>query len=146
MDGSKALVGCDDGWLRLYDLTTGKELERQGPGPAAVQAAVWSPESGRVLSSSADKILARGRLGLVSAATLHKESIQAFAISADGAKQATVDAAGNLVISNVADGKPLGDQVLPTKIIHRLAWSVDGKELAIAGGEGALLVEAPARK
>lgn len=145
-DGSQALVGCDDGWLRRYDLVTGKELERHGPSAAAVQAAVWSPESGRVLSSSADKILARSRLGLVSAAALHKESIQALAVSADGTKQATVDATGNLVISNVADGKPLAEQILPTKIVHRLAWSVDGKQLAIAGGEGALLLETPAKK
>lgn len=145
-DGQRALVGCDDGWLRLYDLVSGKELERHGPSAAAVLAAVWSPESGRVLSSLADKMLARSRLGLVAATALHKEHILAMAVSADGQRQATVDAAGKLIISNVANGKLLAEQVLPTKVIHRLAWSPDGKELAIASGDGPLLVEVGSSK
>jgi WD40 repeat protein len=145
-DGQRALVGCDDGWLRQYDLISGKELERHGPSAAAVQAAVWSPDSGRVLSSSADKILARSRLGLAAATAPHKESILAMAVSADGLRQATVDATGKLIVSSVADGKLLAEQVLASKVIHRLTWSPDSKELAIAGGDGPLLLEVPAKR
>jgi WD40 repeat protein len=145
VDGQRALVGCDDGWLRLYDLATGKELERSGPSAAAIQAAVWSPESGRLISSSADKLLARSRLGVVAASTLSRESILAMAVSPDGLRQATVDAAGNLAVSNLAGGKPVTEQVLPAKVVHSLAWSPDGKELAIATGEGPLIVAVPAK-
>jgi WD40 repeat protein len=144
-DGKRALVGCDDGWLRLYDLTSGKELERSGPSTAAIQSVVWSAESGRVIASSADKILARSRLGLIAASTVSKESILGLAVSPDGLRQATVDAAGNLVVSNLASGKQLAEQVLPTKVVYRLAWSPDGKELAIASGDGPLIMAVPAK-
>jgi WD40 repeat protein len=143
-DGQRSVVGSEDGWLRVFDLTLGKELERHGPG-VAIQALVWSPESGRVLSSSADKILARSRLGVTSALALSKESLLALAVSSDGLRQTTADASGKLMVSNVADGKPVLEQVLPSKVIHRLAWSPDGKELAIATGEGALLLAVPAK-
>lgn len=145
-DGQRAVVGGDDGWLRQYDLVSGKELERHGPSAAAIQAAVWWPETGRVISSAADKTLARSRLGIVDTSAPHEESILALAVTSDGLRQATVDAAGKLVVSNVANAHPLFEQVLATKTIHRLAWSTDGKELAIASGDGPLLLAIPLGK
>jgi WD40 repeat protein len=145
-DGSRALAGDDQGWLRVYDLASGKELERQGPGGGAILAAVWSPDSGRALSSSADKVLARSKLGLVSVAAPHKEAITALAISADGLRSATADATGRLVVSSAIDGTSQYEQVLASKTITRLAWSPDGKELAIGTGEGPLLLAIPPKR
>jgi WD40 repeat protein len=147
-DGMRAVAGCDDGWLRHFDLVNGKELERHGPSVGAVLAAAWSPEAGRVISSSADKLLVRSRLGVVASFAPAKEAILAMSLSGDGSNLATVDASGKLIVSNVADGAATFEQVLPTKTVHRLAWSPDGKELAVASGDGPFLLaipETPAR-
>jgi WD40 repeat protein len=140
-DGQQAVVGGDDGWLRTFALTSGKELEKHGPSAAGVLAAAWSPESGRVFSSSADKIFTRSQLGLAAAHALSKESLQTLAQTADGSRVAVADASGRIVVVTTADGKVVFEQQLASKVIHRLAWSSDGKELAAATGDGALVIQ-----
>jgi WD40 repeat protein len=138
-DGQRAVTGGDDGWLRHFDLTSGQELERQGPLAAAVLSSAWAVETGLVLASSADKLVTRNRLGILQTHAAFKEPVRALALSGDGARLASGDANGKLSIATLASGATIAQQ-LPSKAIHSLAWSPDDKELAIATAEGILLV------
>jgi WD40 repeat protein len=149
-DGSMLATGSSDwiGWtghVRLWAVTSGRELRRLSPG--------WtSGVSGLAFSSNGGRLLAGGTDGIVSAwqvKTGHKlarlgrrswvNNTDAIAFSPDGSRLAT---AGNDKTARVWDAAS-GQQLL--KITHdatvqAIAFSPDGSRLATAGNDKAARV------
>jgi WD40 repeat protein/HEAT repeat protein len=98
--GNKGLVpGAKDFAIRVWDLTSGKELRRLEGHTGAVSALAFTPDSRRVLSASADHTV---RLWLAATGTQvqsyegHKKLIQTIAISPDGKTALSGGDAGEL--------------------------------------------------
>ncbi len=53
-DGSKLLIGCSDGLIRIIDLQTGKELFAMVKNNAPIYSAVYSPDYKYVLTGAGD--------------------------------------------------------------------------------------------
>jgi hypothetical protein len=139
-DGSMLATGSSDwiGWtghVRLWAVTSGRELRRLSPGRT-------SGVSGLAFSSNGGRLLAGGTDGIVSAwqvKTGHKltrlgrrswvNNTDAIAFSPDGSRLAT---AGNDKTARVWDANS-GQQLLKIPhdtIVHALAFSPDGSRLA----------------
>ncbi len=100
--GNKGLVpGSKDFAIRLWDLTSGKELRRLEGHTEAVSALAFTPDSRRVVSTSADRTV---RLWLAATGvqlqsfTGHKRLIQTVAVAPDGKTALTGGDGGELKV------------------------------------------------
>jgi WD40 repeat protein/predicted Ser/Thr protein kinase len=125
-DGRSIAAGTDDGTLELLDRTSGRRLALRGHG-ARIRHVAFAGSAGAsmLLSSDSDGVVRRWELAAIPAALLdaHGAPADKLAVSADGARLASVDSAGDVSLWTVDGG-------------HASVGHVDGRvtELALAGG------------
>src|SRR5262249_31775332 len=142
-----ASAGADQKIL-LWKLPDSKTIQTLTAG-TVVRALAMSPD-GKVLASSGDEPViqlwdaASGKPGLKLAG--HTDWVLTLAFSADGKQLASGGYDGTVRLWNVADGKKLLDIAgkppapanappTPANVIQALAFSPDGKTLALGGSE-----------
>jgi WD40 repeat protein len=128
-DESRAVVATYEGWLRIMDARTGRELRAwQGHARAAV-AADWSADDRWIASTGSD-----GRVVLWDAGTGNKTAelqdasrqLESVAFSPDGSLLAAPDDSGRVRVWRVPSGELRVTLSDGPSNVEALAWSPDG--------------------
>lgn len=139
-DGRYLLTASEDGSARLWEVISGLEIKRfEYPSPLiSIQ---FSPDGARIITAYQDgtaavwDILTGTRIDLRAG-----EGLLATAISPDGRFLATGGTDAIVQIWRMDSKKAVAELQLSAKnIIRTIAFSPDGRKLAIAGGESAQL-------
>jgi eukaryotic-like serine/threonine-protein kinase len=136
-DGSKILMGSDDGTASLCDVATGKPLTARLQHRAPVTAVAFSPDGKTVLTGSDDH---RAKLweannGQFLHVLDHGDRVVAVAFNPDGKTAATLCQYGSVHVWDVQTGRSVG-QPLGPRGGAALAFSPDGKMLLSGDGDG----------
>jgi hypothetical protein len=134
-DGRLAVSGSEDRTLRLWDVTTGKELGRLEGHRDAVTAAAFSADGRTVLSGGKDRTL---RLWDVATDkelrrfSGHADAVRTVALSPDGRRALSGGADRSLRVWDVETGKELATFTGHKGAVTCVAFSPDGR-LALSG-------------
>jgi WD40 repeat protein len=141
-DGKMFATASLDGKLRLFDAQQ-KLVKTLTPKTMAPRYSVAFPKTGSfLLSAGADR---RWQVWTLTGATPpltmagHNHAIQAARYNPAGNKVATLDLSGELFIWQTA-GTVVYHRRLPVQSAYGLAYSPDGKELAVATSDARLLL------
>jgi WD40 repeat protein len=127
--------------LQLWDLTTGKNLDRfadAGRISGALQRAVFSPDDSKILSAGRD-----GCLRLWDVATGkeircfhgHSAAVTNVAFSPDGCRALSCSRDKTMRLWDVATGRELGCQSYRDGEIRAVAFSPDGRHALAGSGD-----------
>jgi WD40 repeat protein len=152
-DGTTLATAADDGTISLWSVRTGRLREiLQGHSAPAV-AAVFSPHGRTLYTASYDgSVIAWNldggrRLGQPFRYTSHPGRVSASAVSPDGLLFATSPAPNRVTFWRSATRTPLTPVLRgPVGDVNGLAFSRDGRFLAAAGSEHAVLWDARTKK
>jgi eukaryotic-like serine/threonine-protein kinase len=148
-DGRTALTANSDGTLRLWELSTGRQLRTfRGHSGWAICVA-FSPDGRTALSGSADHTLKLWDVesgNLVRTFTGHTGDVWSVAISADGRTAVSGSADHTMKLWDVASGRNIrtfGDHILQ---VYAVAFSPDGRTVLGAGLDRLTLFDAESGK
>ena len=138
-DGKLALTASGDNTARIYEVSTGKELQVLRGHTSIVNSAVFSPDGKLALTASLDHT---ARLYEVSTGKElqvlrgHKGLLNSTVFSPDGKLALTASRDGTVRLWEVSTGKEL--QVLKghTSYVESAVFSPDGKLALTASGDG----------
>jgi WD40 repeat protein len=132
LQAGKTLASCSSGELRLWDMTTGKQLKLlRGSGCLAVSA------DGRILATGSGQTTALYDVAtLKTLAELQTGGVESLALSPDGSALAAGTFSGVVMLWNTGTGEKLFTLSGHTAQVLALAFSPDGKTLATATGWG----------
>lgn len=140
-------AGCER-QLRLWDMATG-QLQHDVPAPANIHWIVGAPDDRSIATVHADGIRLWDRGALTDPPRLFSVPSNgpvysvAAAFSPDSARLAT-SRDGDVWVWSVADGRPLFQSDVSRLEVRSLAFSTDGRLLAVAGEDGSTrLLRAP---
>jgi WD40 repeat protein/DNA-binding SARP family transcriptional activator len=130
-DGSRIATASDDGFVRVWDATSGAEVLRLETGPAAGVA--FSPDGARLATAD----YAAGAATLWNAATGekiltltgHAGGVNQAVFSPDGTHLATAGEDGTARVWDLASGEPLFVLEGHTDIVGTVAFHPDGTHL-----------------
>jgi WD40 repeat protein len=131
-------------FLSVWDLKAGKELHNIGHGTPEAPCITLSADGKRAATGSTDG----ARLWEVSTGkeicsfTGHRAAVTALALSPDGACLASKGADGTVIVWTSASGKKLFRARAEPGSQSDLAWSSDGKMLALVQGKAIILYDA----
>jgi RNA polymerase sigma factor (sigma-70 family) len=149
-DGTKALAGGHAGGMRLYDLSTGKELSRPtAPFSGTLFAAAFSPDGQTIAAGGENRVLQLwdAKTGQPLPSPGHQGIIQSLSLSADGKQLASVASDEGVRLWDVAAARPVGGFRSPRGEFSGVAFAPDGRTLAAAGrGRFVRLLEAATGK
>jgi WD40 repeat protein len=148
-DGWRLLSGCKDGGVYLWDAATGRPEHRLGIHPEGAMAVAFSPDGRRAASAGLDQAV---RIwDTTTGAELHTlrghyGHVYSVAFSPDG--QRLVSGSGEWLeniypvnpgrpevkVWDVATGRELASHPAGERDVVGLAFSPDGRSLAVAGG------------
>jgi WD40 repeat protein len=142
-DGSLLVTAGHDSTLKVLDAATGKERGTFMGHDWVVTAMTFSPD-GKIVASACCNSQKRS-IRLWDPLTLKESqniplpdrifSIEELAFSPDG-KQIAGVSNWRLHVWDVATGKPIGEAKLDAGLFRRLAYSPNGKRIAVAGEQG----------
>ncbi len=147
-EGNEILTAGDDGTLRLWNENGEAVAQWTVPQTAGtVYAAAWAP-NGRYLVTAGsagqwqrwDRQTSGDAVEPVQVAPGHSASVTDIAWQAAGQRYATVDQSGKLFVWNAGDGNLLYHAQLPVPAAYGVAYSPDGKELAVATTDQRLVI------
>lgn len=104
-DNLKLVSGSDDSIVRVWDLTSGRQLQRFEAHSDVVNSVVFAADNKTVLSAAGDKTARVFNLGVVRTVAGHEGSINDVALFANGAQAATAGADGKIQVWNLANGE-----------------------------------------
>ena len=145
--GDILATGGDDKLIKYWNVADGKELRKSQGHGAPVYALAFHPDGSKLASGSVDKTI---RIwNVADGKELHKldghpDDIYAVAFSRDGRRLASVGYGGNLFVWDANEAKPLFHQrIAPNTLTYGLAWSPDGKQLAVAAADNKAYSQVP---
>jgi WD40 repeat protein len=141
------LATCSaDKTIRLWNPADGKQIKEFKEGIAdALYSIEFSKDGSKLLSCGLAKTWQVWNIGEDKPAqtvTGHSDHVYRAAYNPAGTRIATIGYSGALFIWDAAAGTSLHNQALPVKAGYSLAWSPDGKELAVATADNRLLLVA----
>ena len=138
-DGQILASGGNDQTVRLWDVTTGKELRRFEGHEQAVLAVAFSPK-GKVLASSDGKEVRFWDVetGKVLQTLKVESHFSPVAFSSNGKLLAYEVRPGTVCLYDPDAGKPIRQWAANTRSVDSLAFSPDGKVLVSAGFSSAI--------
>ncbi len=135
-DGTRAISGSDDDTIRVWDLTTGKEVAKLDGHEHDVNCVVFSPAGNTALSGSSDTT---ARLWDLDAGTEirqfkgHSNIVTCVAFAPGGARVATGSYDGTVRIWDALTGKELQKLGGDLDVVKCIAYSPEGDMLVSAG-------------
>ncbi len=135
-DGTRAISGSDDDTIRVWDLTTGKEIGKLDGHEHDINCVVFSPAGNTALSGSSDTT---ARLWDLDAGTEirqfkgHSNIVTSVAFAPGGARVATGSYDGTVRIWDALTGKELQKLGGDLDTVKCLAYSPEGDMLVSAG-------------
>jgi RNA polymerase sigma factor (sigma-70 family) len=146
-DGASVLVGGHVDGMRLYDLSTGKELTRlRGGFRGTLFAAAFSPDGQTIAAGGENRVLQLWdtRTGKLLPSSGHQGIVESLSLSADGKQLASIASDEGIRLWDVATGRPVQDFRSPRGEFLGVAFLPGGKLLA-AGRRDCFvrLLEAP---
>jgi WD40 repeat protein len=137
-DSLKLATCGGDGIARVWDLTTGKELERFAAHPAAALAVAFAADNRSVVSGGAGGSVQGGTIALLRGIVAHPKKANDLALLQGGAQAATVGAEGSLKLWNLADGAMVRETKSGESPLVTVAARADNQQFAAADAEGRL--------
>jgi RNA polymerase sigma factor (sigma-70 family) len=130
-------TGDEKGLIDLWDLATGKQIARIQAQWGAIRSLAFSPDGKLFLSGGDDKIVdlydaASGKKILRAAG--HRAAIVSVAFSPDGKTAASGSLDGTVRLMDPFMGQ-VRLVLKPKAPVHAIAFSADGRTVAVAGGE-----------
>jgi WD40 repeat protein len=152
---SKSIAsGGTDGYVRLWDVKTTRELRAQRAGGGRVFAVAFSGNGKHLAAISTDGTLSvwdAGGKQLAFSANRHEQlapatpgvpTSRALAFSTDGNRLATGDSAGNILIWDVATGRPGAPiRIANAEPIRGIAFQPNDHTLAVAAGPTVRIID-----
>jgi WD40 repeat protein/transcriptional regulator with XRE-family HTH domain len=150
-DGTLLAAACGDGYVRLWDLTSGQQLAAlpvDAGVSGGVTAVAFSPEGTLLASAEVDGAVQVWDTAtwLAAGPVVHPGGVfpvNGLAFSPDGRELASADADGTVRFWRPATDRPAGPVQLQASLgpaVNAVAFSADGKLLASAGADGTVRV------
>ena len=133
-DGTRLVTGCEDGWFRVWDVASGKQLETLPGTTGTANTAAWSPDGKFIVTGGGDRFARKFTPAVTAAVVAHEGRIADVKFSADGSTIYT-SGADKTVAAWAVEGLKAGPKFTGAEAALRsVAVSEDGKTVA-AGGE-----------
>lgn len=148
-DGTVVAAGYLDGWLRLWDLQTGKERQAFETGQGPVRAVAFSDAPDRPILATAGNDgtvklwrpwLAFGNRPEPIVLRGHADAVTSIAFSPDGRRIVSGGRDGTLRVWDTATGQETFALSAHADAVTCVAFSHDGHRVASAGGDGTVCV------
>ncbi|KAJ7306244.1 WD40-repeat-containing domain protein [Mycena albidolilacea] len=134
-DGSRAISGSDDTTIRIWDVSTGKQLQQLDGHDNTVNSVAFSSDGSRAISGSDDRTI---RIWDVSTGKQlqqldgHNDCVRSVAFSSDGSRAISGSDDRTIRIWDVSTGKQLQQLDRHDNTVNSVAFSSDGSR-AISG-------------
>jgi WD40 repeat protein len=134
-DGRKVATASYDNTARLWDVETGKQIQRL-EHDGSVYGVAFSPDGKKLATASSDSSarLWDVRTGKQIQRLEHDRSVNAVAFSPDGQKLATASSDSSARLWDVRTGKQL-QRLEHDRSVNAVAFSPDGQKLATASDD-----------
>jgi WD40 repeat protein/basic membrane lipoprotein Med (substrate-binding protein (PBP1-ABC) superfamily)/DNA-binding SARP family transcriptional activator len=109
-DGTQIATASGDGYVRIWDASSGELLKTLGDGRRAYKSVAFRPDGTQLAASSNDRLIYVWELPswqLVRQLEGHTTMVQDIAYGNDGSLLASVDRAGVLILWNTETGQPI---------------------------------------
>ncbi len=133
-DSARMVVGGDDRLVHVFDMVTGKLIERLAGHGSAVLAVDIAGDGKTVISASADRSARVWRLAATALWVAHKTRVHGAALKPDGTQLATVGD-DKLVKLWDSSGKLARQLDGSTAELLAVAFRADGQQVAAAGAD-----------
>ena len=136
-DGRRAVTSSSDGTVRVWDVTTGKELA--GWSVFAPRSARFSPDGRRIAVACLDgntRVLDAVTGEQIAVLSGHGSIVQSAAFSPDGTKIVTASLDHTARLWNASTGEEIAVLRGHQDMVQSAAFSPDGSRIATAGSDG----------
>ena len=137
------LAACGlDGTIRVFDTDCKPVKTLGGNGPGSLFTLVYSPDGNYLVSAGAARSWTFWNVDQGKADRTvdgHNHIVCRAGLNPAGSRLATIDISGELFVWENG-GKPLHHRQLPARAAYSLAYSPDGKELAVATADSRLIL------
>jgi WD40 repeat protein len=137
-DGKLALTASGDKTARIYEVSSGKELQVLSGHTSPITSAVFSPDDKLVLSASSDntaRIYEVSRGKVLQVLSGHTDFVRSAVFSPDGKLALTASSDNTARIYEVSTGKELHVLSGHSKYVTSAVFSPDGKLALTASGD-----------
>ncbi|GAB1540223.1 hypothetical protein NUACC21_28920 [Scytonema sp. NUACC21] len=134
-DGKQLASGSSDKTIKIWDVTTGKQLRNLTGHNSYVNSLAWSADGKQLASGSSDKTIKLWDVATskqLKTLSGHDSYVNSLAWSADGKQLASGSLDNTIKLWDVATGKQLKTLSGHSRSVTSVAWRGDGKQLASA--------------
>jgi WD40 repeat protein len=136
--GGRIASAGRDGWIRIWNLTTG-ELERRFQGhERRINRIAWSPDESLLAVAPQDRPVLLWKTATAELAAKlegHEKYVQSVAWSPDGTRLASGDKVGKICIWDANARQLVREIAAHEGVVRDLAWSPDGESLFSCGDD-----------
>ncbi len=126
-DSARAAVACEDGNVRVWELSTGRLLQTLTGHAAAVVGVGYLSDGQTIASASLDKTLRLAKTSILAAMPIHQGSVRSMALYNGGAQVVTCGDDHRILLTNVANGSEVRSYVVKSDEPEPAAEATPGK-------------------